>query len=88
MQKQGVWVIWVGSLAAMVFGSGWVATVGTWAFGLTFAAHIVEFFVYRSLFERADGSMSHHFVQTLIYGLFHCKPIMERLESVAASASS
>jgi hypothetical protein len=84
MLKQSVWGIWVGSVAAMILGSGWVATLGQWVFGLTLVAHVVEFFVHRSLFERAEGSMGHHFVQTLIYGLFHWTPIKERLEQEAS----
>jgi hypothetical protein len=74
-------VLGLAGLAAMIFGSGWVATGGQWALGLTFLAHVVEFVVHRKLFERAGGSMGHHFVQTMIYGLFHCTPIKERLES-------
>ncbi|MBJ18474.1 MAG: hypothetical protein CL933_03530 [Deltaproteobacteria bacterium] len=85
MQKQSVWIIWIGSLAAMLLGSGWIETVGRWAFGLTLVAHIVEFIIYRSLFQRAGGSMGHHFVQTLIYGLFHWTPIKERLEAEEVS---
>ena len=77
MQKQSVWVIWIGSVLAMVLGSGWVATVGQVLFGLTFVAHVVEFFMKRSLFEQVGGSMGHHFVQTMIYGLFHWKPLEE-----------
>ena len=84
MQKQSVLVVWIASLAAILLGSGWVATIGRWTFGLMFVAHVVEFIVYRSLFERAGGSMLHHFVQTLIYGLFHWTPIKERLEAEAA----
>jgi len=79
MQKQSIWVFWIGSLAAMMLGSGWIATIGQWVFGLMFLAHVVEFIVHVSLFQRAGGSMSHHFVQTLIYGLFHWTPIKERL---------
>ncbi|MCP4038809.1 MAG: hypothetical protein GY944_01200 [bacterium] len=85
MQKQSVWILWIASLAAMLFGSGWVVTAGRWTFGLTLLAHVVEFIVYRSLFERAGGSMFHHFVQTMIYGLFHWTPIKERLEAGDAS---
>jgi hypothetical protein len=79
MQKQGVWVVWIGSVAAMLFGSGWVSTTGQVLFGLVFVAHLVEFFIHRSLFERADGSMGHHFVQTMIYGLYHWTPIKKEL---------
>jgi hypothetical protein len=86
MQKQSVWVIWIGSLAAIFLGSGWVATAGMIAFWLTFGAHVVEFVIYRSLFERADGSMGHHFVQTMIYGLFHWTPIKQQLEAEGASS--
>lgn len=77
--KQSVWVLWIGSLVAMVAGSGAVATAGMWIFGITLVAHLVEFFVKRPLFERAGGSLGHHFVQTMIYGLFHWKPIEDRL---------
>ena len=88
MQKQSVWVIWIGSAAAMLLGSGWVATLGQWVFGLTLVAHVVEFFVMRSVFERAGGSMSHHFVQTLVYGLFHWSPIKQRLEADEGAAQA
>ena len=73
--KYSVWVIWIGGGAAILFGSGWVSTAGNIAFWLTLAAHLAEFFVKRPVFERAGGSMGHHFVQTLIYGLFHWKPL-------------
>ena len=79
--KYGVWIVWIGSLAAMLLGAGWTATIGQAVFWLTFVAHLVEFFFHRSLFEKAGGSMGHHFAQTMIYGLFHWQPIKERLES-------
>ena len=84
MQKQSVWVIWIGSAAAAVLGSGLIASIGKFVFGITLLAHVVEFVLKRSVFERAGGSMGHHFVQTMIYGLFHGKPIEEEL---AANAS-
>ena len=80
MQKQSVWVIWVGSILAMALGSGWVATVGQVLFGLTFIAHVVEFVMKRPLFQKVGGSMGHHFVQTMIYGLFHWTPIKREIE--------
>jgi hypothetical protein len=79
--KYSVWAIWIGGAAAILLGSGWVATLGHLVFWLTLAAHVVEFLVKRPLFERAGGSMGHHFVQTLIYGLFHWKPIEDRLQA-------
>ena len=78
--KQGIWIVWFGALAAMLFGTGWVATAGHFVFWTTLVAHVAEFALKRSVFVRAGGSMGHHFVQTLIYGLFHWKPIEESLE--------
>ena len=73
--KQSVWVLWLGAAAAIVWGTGWVSTAGHVAFWLTLAAHLAEFVVKRPVMEAAGGSMGHHFVQTLIYGLFHWKPL-------------
>lgn len=81
--KYGVWLVWIGGPAAMLFGSGWVATAGHVVFWFTLAAHFAEFVANRSLFERAGGSMAHHFTQTLIYGLFHWSPIKQRLEEAS-----
>ncbi len=75
--KQSVWVIWLGAAAAIVWGSGWVSVVGHVAFWGTLLAHVVEFVVKRPVMAAAGGSMAHHFVQTLIYGLFHWKPLEE-----------
>ena len=85
--KYSVWSVWIGGLTAILFGSGWVATAGHVIVWLTLFAHVVEFLVNRSLFERAGGSMTHHFVQTLIYGLFHWTPIKQRLADEDATAS-
>jgi hypothetical protein len=75
--KYSVWVIWIGGAAAILFGSGWISTVGYAAVWLTLAAHLAEFAIKRPLFQRAGGSMGHHFLQTMIYGLFHWKPLEE-----------
>lgn len=83
--KYGVWVIWIGGAAAIGFGSGGVAIAGHLAVWLTLAAHIVEFVVKRPVFEKAGGSMGYHFLQTLIYGLFHWKPIEDRLAATGGS---
>jgi len=79
--KYSVWIVWIGGLAAMLFGSGWVSTTGRIVFWLTFVAHLVEFLMNRSMFEKAGGSMGHHFVQTMIYGLFYWTPIKRRIEA-------
>jgi hypothetical protein len=76
--KPAVWLVWFGAAGAVLFGDGRIATAGLVVFWVTLLAHLVEFAVKRPLFERAGGSMRHHFVQTLIYGLFYWKPIEER----------
>jgi hypothetical protein len=79
--KQSVWVIWLGAGAAIAFGTGGVATLGHLVFWGTLAVHLVEFFVKRPVMEAAGGSLPHHFVQTLIYGLFHWKPLEDRAKA-------
>ena len=79
MQKQSVWVFWIGSILAIALTSGWIAILGRVVFGFLFIAHLAEFVVKRDVFKRAGGSMGNHFVQTMIYGLFHWKPIEEQL---------
>jgi hypothetical protein len=76
--KHSVWVIWLGAAGAIFLGTGWVSTLGHFVFWGTLAAHAVEFIVKRPVMQAAGGSMAHHFVQTLIYGLFHWKPLEER----------
>lgn len=78
--KYIVFVIWVGSGAAMIFGGPTAAGVGQMAFVGTLFAHLAEFLWKRSLFERVGGPVSHHFVQTMIYGLFYWKPIEDGLK--------
>jgi hypothetical protein len=81
--KYAVWVVWIGGAAAILFGGGGVATVGHIVVWVTLAAHVVEFFAVRSMFKRAGGPMRHHFVQTIIYGLFYWMPIKKRHDAAA-----
>jgi hypothetical protein len=76
--KQSALGMWFLFLAGMVLGSGWVASLASFAFWATALVHLVEFFVKRSVLEKAGGSMGQHFVQTMIYGLFHWKPLEEQ----------
>lgn len=64
-------------------------TAGQWFLGLCFVAHLIEFVVNRSLFEKVEGSMWHHFVQTMIYGLLHFAPLKQSLnKSLETKGSS
>ncbi|MFP6662942.1 MAG: hypothetical protein VCC00_01905 [Deltaproteobacteria bacterium] len=79
--KNSVWVLYLVSALAMLFADGWMVTAARWVLGLTFTAHFIEFFVKRSVMEKAGGSMGGHFVQTMIYGLFHWKPLENQQQS-------
>jgi len=87
MNKQGVLVLWFVLLAGMVFGSGWIATTANVVFCVLAVIHIVEFFAKKSVLEAAGGSMGQHFVQVLIYGLFHWKPLEEQQAEATSTES-
>ena len=77
MQKNqiGTWIFYTACILAILFVQGWPATAASWALGVVLAIHVVEFFVKRDVMAKAGGSMGGHFVQTLLYGLFHWKPL-------------
>ena len=79
MQKNqiGTWIFYGVCVLTLIFFQGWPATVAGWALGGVLAIHVVEFFVKRDVMEKAGGSMAEHFFQTLLYGLFHWKPLEE-----------
>ena len=74
----GVWIV---ALLGMLFGSGWIAGVAHAIFWLMGLAHVVEFVAMRKVFEKADGSTGHHFVQTMLFGMFHWQPLKETQEA-------
>ncbi len=76
--KQSVLAMWLVLLLGMLLGGATVAMVSRGLFWLLAIVHVVEFFAKKSVLEKAGGSMGHHFVQVLIYGLFHWKPLEEQ----------
>lgn len=82
--KQSVLVMWLVLLAGMLFGSGMVASIANFFFWALVVIHAVEFFVKKSVLEKAGGSMGQHFVQVMIYGLFHWKPLEEQQAGAAS----
>lgn len=76
--KFGVLLIWVGSTAAIFLGDGPTSRMGHVVLWGTLLAHLLEFVWKLSVFRRAGGDMTNHFVQTMIYGLFYWKPIQDR----------
>lgn len=86
--KIGVLVIWlVSGYCVLAGGESLLATLGRIVFWLMLVVHAIEFVVMRPVFERSGGSMLHHFVQTLLYGLFHWAPLREKLREADAAAS-
>jgi len=75
---------WVAALLGMLFGGGWIAGVAHGVFWLMLVVHVGEFIVVRDVFEKAGGSLGHHFVQTLLFGLFHWRPLKEAQEAQQA----
>jgi uncharacterized protein YhhL (DUF1145 family) len=76
--KQSVLVMWLVLLLGMLFGGGTIASISRFGFWALVVIHTIEFFVKKSVLEKAGGSMGQHYVQVLIYGLFHWKPLEEQ----------
>ncbi len=80
-KKTGVIVLWIVLLSSFFVlpddsTGGWIGRI---AFFVTALAHIVEFFIYRPTLRRAEGSLGHHFVQVLIFGVFHYQEVEAEL---------
>lgn len=80
-QKAVVGGVWVLALLGMLFGGGWVAGVAHAVFWLMALAHVVEYIAMRKVFEKAGGSTAHHLVQTMLFGMFHWRPLKEAQEA-------
>ncbi len=84
--KQGVLVMWLVLLVGMLVGGRFGAIAGP-IFWLLAVVHLVEFFWKRSVLEKAGGSMGQHFIQVMIYGLFHWKPLEEAQQGGSADSA-
>ena len=84
MNKQGVLILWA-VVVGLSFLGGWLGTIGSVVFWLLVVVHLGEFFVKKSVLEQAGGSMGHHFVQTMIYGMFHWQPLEEAQQGGSGS---
>ena len=48
------------------------ARLGFW---LTLGAHVLEFAIFFKTFDKAPGSLGHHFAHTLALGMFHLQEV-------------
>ena len=62
-----------------------LAAVGQAVFWGMLAIHAIEFIVMQSTFRKAGGSLGHHFVQTLLFGMFHLRAVRARADEETAS---
>jgi len=76
-----VWAVLGGAFLAS--SDSFYGNYGRLAFWLTVVAHLVEFGVFQSKLRARGGSLGGHFLNTLIFGLFH---IREDPQSDAATA--
>ena len=81
MNKNSVWFLYIACVLAMVLTDGFLASAGRWLIIILAVVHFAEFVVKRDVMTRAGGSMGNHFVQTMIYGFFHWKPLEDAQNS-------
>jgi hypothetical protein len=81
MNKNSVWFLYIACVLAMVLTDGFLASAGRWLIIILAVVHFAEFVVKRDVMARAGGSMGNHFVQTMIYGFFHWKPLEDAQNS-------
>jgi uncharacterized protein YhhL (DUF1145 family) len=79
-------VFWVVLLVSLVAPLGGLGTILRAVFALMVVAHLIEFAVFYRTLSRLGGSMGHHFVQTLLYGMFHLQLAKARAGQVEASS--
>lgn len=77
----GVWIVCLG--AFFVGGDASAARLGRLVFWVMAAAHVVEFLVFRGMFQRAGGSLGQHFFQTLVFGFAHIREVREQTSEPA-----
>ncbi len=83
IQKIVVIVVWAVLLSAFFVlpDDSTGGRIGRIAFFVTAAVHVVEFFIYLPTLRRAEGTLDHHFLQVLIFGMFHYREVEEELAS-------
>ena len=76
--KQSVLGMWFLLLLGMLFGSEGVARISNYSFVGIAVVHVIEFLLKRGVLAKAGGSMGQHFLQVMMYGVFHWKPLEDQ----------
>lgn len=81
--KMGMIVVWIVLLSAFFVlpDHSLGGQIGRIAFFVTAIAHVAEFFIYRPTLRKAEGTMNHHFLQVLLFGVFHYKEVEAELDA-------
>ena len=82
--KMAINVLWVVLALSLVMPSGALATILHGLLALMLVAHVIEFAVFSRTLAKLGGSMGHHFVQVLLYGVFHIQLVKLEAEPAAA----
>lgn len=69
--KTALNVLWVVLAVSFLLPAGPWVVAARGAFVILLAAHALEFVVFHRTLARLGGSMGHHFVQMLLYGMVH-----------------
>lgn len=85
--KQSVLGMWFLLLLGMLFGSEAVARYSNYAFVGIALVHVVEFLLKKNVLAKAGGSLGQHFLQVMIYGIFHWKPLEDQQASATSEGS-
>jgi uncharacterized protein YhhL (DUF1145 family) len=76
--KIAVLVLWAACLAAFFLpDSSALAMPGQRLFWGLVIVHAIECVVFLPRLRRAGGSLAHHLVQTMIFGVFHARSVGE-----------
>lgn len=79
-KKIGVIVLWIVLASSFLLpDESTGGKIGRIAFFVTAAAHLVEYFIYRPKLRQATGTLSHHFGQVMIFGMFHYEEVEKEL---------
>ncbi len=82
-------VVWIAAARAFFLPetAPWAST-GRMLFGTLLAVHAVETLVFLPRLRAAGGSLAHHVIQTLLFGLLHVGPLRSDVTSPGAPPTS
>ena len=61
--------------AAAAFAGTRLSSIITWIFVVLAVIHLLEFALKFQTLQKAGGSMAGHFVQTMLFGIAHWRPL-------------